>query len=254
MYKKIFAAMLVALFLIVSVAVISATDSIPVKAVWNGDEGDIITVNLLKDGHVVDTVNLTSANSWKTAFDIDDGDGSYNISVVESKDFSSSVNGTADTGFVVSCSLTGDVLKATEDDSSVEGTSQDDSSVEGTSQDDNSSEEVNVVLGTTATVNGTANNNTNSNATTASNSTSGDNNSTGSDKTDDKKDDSPSKEKTTTTTTKTTKTTKVVTKEAKKDKKPNNKTKTIMDSTGFPIIVLVIAIFVAVLVPLLRKK
>ncbi len=243
MYKKIFVVMILALFLIVSIAAISAQDSIPVKAVWEGDVGDIITVNLLRDGNVVDTVNLTSANSWKTAFDVDGDDGSYNVSVVESKDISSSVNGTADTGFVVSCSLTRDVLKASDEYSSVEGAS----------QDDNSSEDANEILGATDAVNGTANNNTNSNTTSTSNTTTEDSNTAGSDKTNDEKDDSTSKQKTI-TTTKTTKTTKIVSKEAKKDKKPDNKTKTKMDNTGFPIIVLVIAVFVAILVPLSRKK
>lgn len=96
--KKIFAVSVVALFLIVSIGAVSAEKSIDVKA--TGDLPGKVTVSLMCDGKVVETASLNSGNSWKTTFTIDD-DGNYSVVVSGDSDYSFSLSGNAEKGFVV---------------------------------------------------------------------------------------------------------------------------------------------------------
>ena len=281
MYKKLFAALIVATFLIISIGVISAADdsiSIPVKVAWDGDSADVVKVNLLKDGVVVDTAKLNAGNSWKTTFKVDD-DGNYKVSVVDSDKYTSSVKGDAKNGFTITAKL---VEKDTQ--SPAEDTSQDDNSsgnpdvltavddasqAEDTSNDNNGSGNSDVLAADdnpflsddtqndnnpsdnqqTGNTNGaTAAENNNSSGNSSDNST--DNNSTN--KKDDSKPKDNSDKATKVTKTKTTTTTKVVKQDDKK--KPENTTKTKKHGTGFPIIVLVVALIAVVGVSIFRKK
>jgi hypothetical protein len=62
MYKKLLGILIIAIFIITSIGAISAQDldSISVSAVWDDDNGNDrpaeITVDLLEDGKVVDSV------------------------------------------------------------------------------------------------------------------------------------------------------------------------------------------------------
>ena len=122
MYKKLFAVMIVAVFLITSIAAISAedTNSISVKITWDGDsQPDYVLVNLLKDGVVVDSAKLSAENSWSTTFKVDD-DGEYKVSEIVSNDYSYSVKGDVISRFVISNHLVNeDVLKASGDKDTV---------------------------------------------------------------------------------------------------------------------------------------
>ena len=253
MYKRLLTVLVVLMFLITSVGVISAADDsngIDVKIVWNGDlsnQPDFVKVNLIKDGKIVDTVKLNESNLWKTTFHVSD-DGNYQVKVEDSKDYSSDVKGNVEDGFVITNTIVKEDLL---------GASDDETPVENALDDENLSENSGDVLESgepqpiSAQENGTnqvvSANNTNG----TSNST--DENSTDANSTDDSDDadDDNDGEKTTTTTTKT----KTVTKIVKHDKKkPENTTKTKKNNTGLPIIVLILAVFVAAFIPFSRKR
>ncbi|WP_458453185.1 hypothetical protein [Methanobrevibacter sp.] len=255
MYKKFLTIFIIAVFLITSVGVVSAADSISVKVVWDDySQAGHVTVNLIKDGQVVDSASLSPGNS-KTTFKVDDASGNYRVSEVISSDYSYSVSGSASNGFVISNKLVKqDVLSASDDEPVLDEDTPDDKV--------SSNEENNEIAETDAPVtsdngnDGTGADNSNNNNT---NNNSTDNNSTDNNSTDDKPTDDSSNKKTDsnskkpvkkTTTTKTT-TSKVVKKE---NKKPENKTKTKHKNTGFPVAVLVLAVFVAAFVPFSRKK
>lgn len=252
MFKKLLVIFIVLLFLITSISVISAADdsnTISVKVLWEDDIAkvpDEVVVNLLKDGKIVDSAKLNDTNSWNTTFEVDD-DGDYEIEEVISDDYSTKITGNAKEGFTVKNALAKqDVLGAAED--SLEESSADDNLSQ--AEEDLASAGDNSLLGDNSTGNGTSNSSTNSSTNNSTNNstviaTNDDND------TDSNDDDDDSDEKTTTTITTTT-TTKKVTKQD--DKKPENTTKTKNNNTGFPIIVLVIAVFVAIFVPLSRKK
>ena len=116
MNKKLLMIFLISSFLITAVGVISAAD-IPVEVVWEGDNApDYVTVNLIKDGEIVDTVKLSSDNSWKITFHVDD-DREYNINESDSGVFSSSISGNASSGFVITNTiLKEEVLNVVADD------------------------------------------------------------------------------------------------------------------------------------------
>ncbi|WP_458404961.1 hypothetical protein [Methanobrevibacter sp.] len=257
MYKKLLTIFIIAVFLITSVGVVSAADSISVKVVWDDhSQADHVTVKLIKDGQVVDSASLSPDNS-KTTFKVDDASGNYKVTEEISSDYSYSVSGNASTGFIISNKLVKqDVLSASDDEPVLDDDTPDDkvSSNEENNEIAETDAPVTSDNGTGETGDGNSNNNDTNNNSTDNNST--DNNSTDDKPTDDSsknKTDSNSKKpvkKTTTTTTKTT-TSKVVKKE---NKKPENKTKTKHKNTGFPVAVLVLAVFVAAFVPFSRKK
>ena len=255
MFKKLLAIFIVLLFLITSISVISAADdsnTISVKVLWEDDIAEVpdeVVVNLLKDGKIVDSAKLNDTNSWNTTFEVDD-DGNYEVEEVISDDYSTEITGNAKEGFTVKNALVKeDVLGAVADEDSLGESSADDNLSQ--SEDDLASAGDNSLLGDNSTGNGTSNSSTNSSTNNSTNNstviaTNDDDNDT-----DSNDDDDDSDEKTTTTITTTT-TTKKVTKQD--DKKPENTTETKNNNTGFPIIVLVIAVFAAVLIPLSRKK
>ncbi len=280
MYKKLFAILIIATFLIVSVGVISAAeDSIPVKIVWDGNSNDrpsSVTVNLIEDGVVVDSAQLSSGNGWKTTFKVDD-DGHYQVTVESGSDYLSRVYGNAKSGFVIkSHVIKSDVLSNDDDSSSDKSTSSDSDSSKTDapasdkrlSDSDNSVSDIGTHINGSSPLtaddsNGTKDDNSTSddtNGTDDANSTddSTDNSTDDSKSSDDSKDKSTKKDsKTTTKTTKTTETTKIAssTKIIKQDKKkPENTTKSKMNHTGFPILVLIIAVFAAIFIPLNRKR
>ena len=250
MYKKLLGILVIAVFLITSVSAISASDSISVKVIWaGGDAPDFVTVNLIKDGKVVDSAKLSASNSWKTAFKVDD-EGSYNVSEVVSGDYSYSVSGNANSGFVISNKLvkTSDVLATSADDA-----------VAGSSIDDAVSQEADDVLDENETSSGVDNSTEtdDSNSTEDTNTTDEDKVTEGTDVTEDDNvaDDETEEEITETITTTTTEhqITKVVKQEDKK-KPVNNTTKIKNRNAGFPIVVLICAVFAAAFIPLSRRK
>ena len=253
MFKKLLTILVVLLFLITSISVISAVDdsnTISVKVLWEDDIAEVpdeVVVNLLKDGKIVDSAKLNDTNSWNTTFEVDD-DGNYEVEEVISDDYSTKITGNAKEGFTVKNALAKqDVLGAAAEDSLKESSADDNLSQ---AEDDLASAGDNFLLGDNSTGNGTSNSSTNSSTNNSTNNstviaTNDDNDADSND------DDDDSDEKTTTTITTTT-TTKKVTKQD--DKKPENTTETKNNNTGFPIIVLVIAVFVAIFVPLSRKK
>ncbi len=258
MHKKLLAVFIVFVFLITSIGVISAADdsnTISVNVLWDDSVDDVpdeVVVNLLKDGKIVDTAKLNAKNSWNTTFEVDD-DGNYEVKEVISDDYSINITGNAEDGFIIKNALAEeDVLGATPDEDSLEDSSDDDNLSQ--AEDDLVSAGENSILGDNSTGNGTsnssANNSTNNSTNNATSNATNNNKDDGADSSDDG-DDSGKKTTTTTTKTKTTTTTKVTKQD---NKKPENTTKTKNNNTGFPILVLIIAVFVAVFIPLSRKK
>lgn len=242
MDKKLFTILLVAIFLVASIGFVSAADdgdssqTITVKINWNGDSQsdrpDSITVNLIKDGKVVDSKKLSAENSWSTNF-IVDGDGSYSVQQASDlSDYSVSTKGSASSGFVITNTFTAKILGAPESNDTLEA------------EDD-----VDTAL---TEVNGTdtGNNNDTDNGTDEGET---DTNTTDENYTETTGDDSPmvispSKEKTDIVK-------KVEKKVIKKtEKQPKNVTKNKLRNTGLPVIALVIVAFAAAFVPFTRKK
>ena len=82
--------------------------SIPVQKRWKGTEGSSVTVYLLADGDVVDTVLLDSDNDWKYVFDnlskYDGTDGHeilYTVKEEPVPGYKTSITGNARNGFVI---------------------------------------------------------------------------------------------------------------------------------------------------------
>ena len=130
MNKNILAIFLIAVLLMVCAGAVSAADSqddsnpISVKISWNdaskvSERPSQVQVDLIKDGKVVDTAVLKESNSWKATFKAQ-GDGAFTVKATGLDDYSVSVEGNADSGFVVKCSLNDDVLTASEDESAVQ--------------------------------------------------------------------------------------------------------------------------------------
>ena len=256
MNKKFLMIFLVAAFLVASLGVISAandSDCISVKIVWDDNVKDIpdsVTVNLMKDGKVVDSAKLSEKNSWKVNFTVDE-DGNYQVQEVISSDYSININGNAQKGFIITNALIeNDVLGAGDDETPLEDASDNDQLA-----DDNESELIGANNDTATGANNGTGNGTNGTAGGANNATgngtdnSTDTNSTIPDDNEDSDDNSDDK-----TTTKTTTTTKTVVKKVPKEvkKKPADTEK--LKKTGFPLVVLIIAIIVAIFIPFARKR
>lgn len=238
MNKKLISACIVLFFLIISVGIVSAEDgdvkSIQVNA--TGDMPDAITVSLLCDGKVVDSATLSSGNSWSTTFNVND-DGDYSVVVKDNPDYSMSVSGDRENGFVVISKHLGEKLSAGNDTPVKENDSLDNTSVVNNISD----------------VNVTDDNATEDNGTDDSNSTAPNNvigNST------DKNINKTDKDINKSIVNKNVIKNKTVKQETKKpvEKKDNKTNKVKLRNTGLPLVVLVIAAFVVIFIPISRKK
>ena len=252
MNKKLLMAGVFAIFLLLSICVISAADSnasddvvkqddsvkqvddpvkqktISVKVKWVGDSSKIpgsVTVKLMRGGSVVDTAVLSPANSWSATFKVT-GDGSY--SVVESQNgFTASVSGNANSGFVITNKIaSNDVLGAADDENANDGS---DNTADGNGQDDPNpaDDAANTDDNTTSDDVAPIADSTQDNNTGASNSTD------------------------------TSKKSEPVTKQVVKQKvvKHTKKTPTkVNHKTGIPMVILVLAVMVAAFVPFARRK
>ncbi len=261
MNKRIFAIFSIAIFLIVSIGIISAADTqddlsadadavssskvIPVKIVWD-DAGNTgarpasVTVSLIKDGAVVDTVTLSESNSWSATFNAQSG-GSFKVTQSGSlADYSVSISGSADSGFVIVNQIKADALGASENEAPIAENASDDSDA-ADDQLSNDTDETNATDSDDSNAtdeNSTDDNSTDENSTDDSNATDG--NST----VDNQTDNTPAKNPVT----------KEQIKKVVKPIKKNNVTKTQLRNTGIPLVVLVVAAFAAVFVPFSRNK
>lgn len=136
MNKRIFAILLISVFLIVSVGFISAAEDsndagnasnlIKVKVVWddNGNTSyrpDQVIVNLLLDGKVVEFINLNESNLWNATFKTQDDGGNYTVRLADNlSNYSVSYNGSAEKGFVINCTVNESLSDAGENGSSLE--------------------------------------------------------------------------------------------------------------------------------------
>lgn len=281
MNKRIFAIFLVAIFLIVSVGVISAADDqsdvsadvdvkkvsnskvISVKIVWDdadktGARPDSVKVNLVKDGAVVDEVTLSESNSWSATFKAQSGDGTFKVTQSGNiGDYSVSTSGNADNGFIIVNKVKADVLGASEDETPLaEDTSDDAKDVEGSTPDDdvigdendtetNSTEEESDSSDDNATDEETASDDAN----TTEEETASD----GANATDVETTSAGPTEKVIDTPTKNP-VTKEKVKKVIKPLKKNNVTKEKLKNTGIPLMVLVVAVFTAIFVPISGRK
>ena len=79
--------------------------SVPVKKVWVGKEADFATIKLLADGTEKESVTLTKDDNWEHTFSnlpkyADDGhEIEYTVDEVHIDDYSTTISGTAATGF-----------------------------------------------------------------------------------------------------------------------------------------------------------
>ena len=281
MNKRIFAIFLAAIFLIVSVGVISAADDqsdvsadvdvkkvsnskvISVKIVWDdadktGARPDSVKVNLVKDGVVVDEVTLSESNSWSATFKAQSGDGTFKVTQSGNiGDYSVSTSGNADNGFIIVNKVKADVLGASEDETPLaEDTSDDAKDVEGSTPDDdvigdendtetNSTEEESDSSDDNATDEETASDDAN----TTEEETASD----GANATDVETTSAGPTEKVIDTPTKNP-VTKEKVKKVIKPLKKNNVTKEKLKNTGIPLMVLVVAVFTAIFVPISGRK
>jgi hypothetical protein len=223
--KKLFAICLVAVLLVTSVGVISAADSVSVTA--TGDLPGSINVKLISGGSVADSAILTNGNGYSTSFSVDDD--SCSVVASGSSDYSFSVTGSADSGFVVHSKLISSEVLGSDDDTT------------GNNTDDTTND-------TTDDTTGNSTDDLIDDETDDSTDDSIDDETDGADdETDDSDDTNPPAK---------VDSKKPVKKEKVKkqdDKKPEKKVKT-TPATGFPIVVLVLALMVAIFVPFARKK
>lgn len=241
MNRKAFTILIAAIFLIASVGFISAADTsddshdssktISVKIQWNGDSQndrpDSVTVNLIKDGKIVDSASLNDINSWAAKFTVSE-DGSYSINQVgDLSDYSVSTSGSVSSGFVITNTLNKEVLGVTESEDALQENGTDDNATDDNSTDNNQTEDKNSTIPE-------------------------DNDDDDPSADDDTK--SPNTKKTQSKDNPDVK--KVEKKVIKKEenKKPKNVTKAKLRHTGIPIIGVVVIAFVAAFVPFSRKK
>ncbi|MCQ2970448.1 MAG: Cna B-type domain-containing protein [archaeon] len=236
MYKRIFSILIVMVFLMFSVsAVFAESDAVQdtggestsriinVKVIWNDDgqtnnRPDSVTVRLLNNGSVVDSVILNESNFWNGTFKILDN-GNYDVE--ETGDLSSysiSLTGDMDNGFVIT-----NTIKQAPNNGS------DDMIVDENSTD-NSSDDVNGIIDDsnhTVDQNDAKDENQTENISQAKNTTYNNND----------------KEK------------QVIKKENKSVKKNNtNITGIKLKNTGLPVVVLVVVLFIIVITPISRWK
>ena len=243
MNKKLISACILLFFLIISVGIVSA-ESGDVKSIHvsaTGDMPEAITVSLLCNGKIVDSATLSNGNSWSTTFKVND-DGDYSIVAKDNPNYSMSVSGSEDNGFVVHSKHVGEKLAAGNDDPVKENDSSDDTLAV------NNVSDVNVTDDNATEDNGTDDDN----ADDDNGAVPGDVIDNSTDKNINKSDKDTNKSNINKTVIKN----KIVKKETKKpvEKKENKTNKVKLRNTGLPLVVLVIAAFVAIFVPISRKK
>lgn len=257
MNRKLITILFIAVFLTACVSFVSAADDIKtqdisVKLILDGQGNNLdkVTVNLLKDNHVVDTAVLSKSNSWSTIFKNQENDGQYSIKVNNDTTHSFQIKGNAENGFIITEKVIEDNVLGIDDETTVDdllnqeipSTDNEDNLTEGESEDANP---------TTADDGTTSAEDEETNSTGDDNSTSNStDNSTSTDDSDDASKDKNSTTKKTVTTKETVKT-KIV-KHYKKNK-PKNDTKHDMKKTGLPIALVLVAM-IAIFVPIVRKK
>lgn len=281
MNKRIFAIFLVAIFLIVSVGVISAADDqsdvsadvdvkkvsnskvISVKIVWDdadktGARPDSVKVNLVKDGVVVDEVTLSESNSWSATFKAQSDDGTFKVTQSGNiGDYSVSTSGNADNGFIIVNKVKADVLGASEDETPLaEDTSDDAKDVEGSTPDDDViGDENDTETNSTEEESDSSDDNATDEETDSddANTTEEETASDGANATDVETTSAGPTEKVIDTPTKNP-VTKEKVKKVIKPLKKNNVTKEKLKNTGIPLMVLVVAVFTAIFVPISGRK
>ena len=280
MNKRIFAIFLVAIFLIVSVGVISAADDqsdvsadvdvkkvsnskvISVKIVWDdadktGARPDSVKVNLVKDGAVVDEVTLSESNSWSATFKAQSDDGTFKVTQSGNLgDYSVSTSGNADNGFIIVNKVKADVLGASEDETPLaEDTSDDAKDVEGSTPDDVIGDENDTETNSTEEESDSSDDNATDEETASddANTTEEETASDGANATDVETTSAGPTEKVIDTPTKNP-VTKEKVKKVIKPLKKNNVTKEKLKNTGIPLMVLVVAVFTAIFVPISGRK
>lgn len=291
MNKKIFAILSISIFLIAAVSFVCASnEEITVSMDWKDDGFESerpsgVTVNLLEDGKIIDTIILKESKLWNGSFKVSEY-GDYSIEVEDVPNYTITTKNTYEDEYIVTAKIMKDsVLKASDDepvetddkDTSVEKasddepteTNQDNTPVEKTdkkvvksNKKDTKVENTNIViqqasnnknvLGDIVTDPTYDGNNTNNNNTNNTNNTT--NNSTNSNQT---TNGNNTQNKTTTKVT-TTETIKVISKEPKKEnktpEKDNNTNATDLKNTGIPVAVLILVAMAAIFIPILRKK
>ena len=123
MNKRTFAVLLVALFLTAFTGLVSAADQcdiqnsaagsypVTVNITWNDtnqtdNRPSQITVNLLRDDEVVDSVNLSESNSWNSTFNTPIDCAKYQVKLADDlKDYSVSYKGNVESGFTITNTL-----------------------------------------------------------------------------------------------------------------------------------------------------
>ncbi len=222
-----------------------------VRIDWNddgqtADRPDSITVKLLHDGNVVDSIKLNEYNSWNASFNITD-DGSYEIGELdEISSYSTSLTGNIDEGFVITNTIKETPLRASEnddiaaDDSLEEISEEEDNSTDDESQDDVPEEEDN------STDDDSLDDDSVDNETDDSNQT-------------DNQNDTPEENHSVVVSKTPTKTTNKEQKIVKKEDKPvkkndTNTTKNKLKNTGLPIVALVLVLFIVAIIPISRRK
>ena len=92
--------------------VIPDTRSIYVVKQWDdtqdaaGKRPDVITVNVLQDGVIIDEAELTAANGWAYTFAELPEEGVYSVEEVGVEHYTATYNGDAENGFVITNSYT----------------------------------------------------------------------------------------------------------------------------------------------------
>ena len=231
MNKKIFAIILVSIFLLSAISFVSAEETsdsgnstsqpITVKIKWN-DNGktdarpDSITISIMKNGETIATKILNESNSWKTTFNVTE-DGNYSVKQVTNlSNYTVSINNSSKNEIVITNTLKESASgEPQEDDSAGNTTKLAAIMIEESVVDTNGSSN-----GTTPTNNTTDNNSTNNNTTNST--TNNTTNNTANNVTDNNVTNQPVPKK--------------------EDSKPTELMK-----VGIPIIILLIAIFVAVI-------
>ena len=239
MKKRFFTILLIAIFIIASVGFISAADTsndgdettktILVKIDWKdkgqtSDRPDSVTVNLMKDGKVVDTKTLNESNSWSATFEVED-DGSYTVKqTTELSQYSVSTNGSETEGFVITNTLKKSALSSSNSDDTLNDENNSNDEKVDTTTDESAK-------GDNTTTDETTNGNTNSSNTTSSTEGNVSENSTNNTQKDVKNNSKP-----------------------QKHDPPKNEKENPLLKTGLPIIVLIIAVLAVLIIVFTRKK
>lgn len=244
MNKKIFAIILVSIFLLSAISFVSAEEtsdsgndtshSITVKINWN-DNGktdarpDSVTITLIKDGEVIGNKTLNESNSWKTTFNVTE-DGNYSVKQITNlSNYSVSIDNSSKDEIVITNTLN--------------------DSTSGEPQENDSSENANKLAAVVIEESAASDNNSSSNETNPTNNTT-DNNSTNNitNNTTTNNTTNNTANNTANNTSNDTANNTTVNKDTPKPvpKKEDNRPTELM-KVGIPIIILLIAIFVAVI-------